>query len=188
MSSEMMDVFATQTSLGKREIADYTRRLRKEVEVLPEGLRGPRLFWIHVLPNANVQLNGLLGCDGGAEIAANDMATSALTDIDVSKPYESMARRLLESSLNGPIERRVEQAYKYAKMLNADGIVYFCHWGCLHTIGGSQYAKKYFEERGIPTLILDGDGCDRGQSGSGRTVVRVQAFIEQLERAGGERR
>jgi len=166
--------------LGKQEVAKYMATLAADLARLPEGRRGPRLFWVHVLPNVNAPLRQLLDYNGNVEIVGCDLNTAVLIDVDPAKPYESMARRILESSFNGMIENRVENSYRYACRLNADGIVYFCHWGCRHTLGGSQYAKDYFEQRGMPTLVLDGDGCDRGCSGDGRAAVRLQAFLEQL--------
>lgn len=41
-----------------------------------------------------------------------------------------------------------------------------------------------FEESRIPTLILDGDGCDTRNISDGQMVTRVTAFIEQLENGG----
>ncbi len=186
MTSEMMDILATQILLGRRETAKYMSMLAADVARLPEGKRGPRLFWVHVLPNVNGPLRQLLDYTGNVDIVGSDLNTAALLDVDPDKPYQSMARRILESSFNGTIEKRIENSYQYADKLNADGIVYFCHWGCRHTLGGSQYAKTYFEQRGLPTLVLDGDGCDRGRSGDGRAAVRLQAFLEQLEHSTGK--
>ena len=67
-----------------------------------------------------------------------------------------------------------------AERLHADGVVYFCHWGCKQTSGGAGYAKSALERAGYPTLILDGDGCDTGNVNDGQMVTRMQAFLEQL--------
>ena len=34
---------------------------------------------------------------------------------------------------------------------------------------------------GLPTLVLDGDGCDSRNVADGQMVTRVGAFLEQLE-------
>ena len=36
-------------------------------------------------------------------------------------------------------------------------------------------------EAGLPTLVLDGDGCDSRNVADGQMVTRVGAFLEQLE-------
>ena len=67
------------------------------------------------------------------------------------------------------------------KKLNADGVILFCHWGCKQTMGLSTLAKRRLEEAGLPTLVLDGDGCDSRNVADGQMVTRVGAFLEQLE-------
>lgn len=42
-------------------------------------------------------------------------------------------------------------------------------------------ARRFFEDAGVPVLILDGDGCDRRNAGDGQMMTRVEAFIEMLE-------
>lgn len=95
-------------------------------------------------------------------------------------PYEEMAMRLVYHALNGPVSRRIQAGIQHAKEVGADGAVWFNHWGCKHTLGGSRIAKKRFEEAGIPMLLLDGDGCDRSHGGEGQTSTRLGAFLEML--------
>ena len=45
---------------------------------------------------------------------------------------------------------------------------------------GIKSATIIFEEAGLPTLILDGDGCDRSHGGEGQTSTRLGAFLEML--------
>jgi benzoyl-CoA reductase/2-hydroxyglutaryl-CoA dehydratase subunit BcrC/BadD/HgdB len=92
-----------------------------------------------------------------------------------------MARRVVETSFNGPAQRRIDSALQQAKAARADGVVVFCHWGCKQTLGLSQLAKQTMEANGLPTLVLDGDGCDARNVADGQMITRVNAFLEQLE-------
>ncbi len=60
--------------------------------------------------------------------------------------------------------------------MGADGAVWFCHWGCKHTLGGARLGKKALEEAGLPTLLLDGDSCDQGLRRRGQAATRMEAF------------
>ena len=82
------------------------------------------------------------------------------------------------------ITDRIEAGIRHAKQVGADGVVWFDHWGCKHTLGAAQLAKKKFEEAGLPLLILDGDGCDRSHGGEGQTSTRLGAFLEMLNEPG----
>lgn len=39
--------------------------------------------------------------------------------------------------------------------------------------------------QGFPTLILNGDGCDRRNASDGQTATRLNAFLEMLEKRNG---
>ena len=118
------------------------------------------------------------------ELVGADISHDYLGDLDPERPFESMARRVVDSINNGPARRRIDAAVRAAKDLRADGVVLFCHWGCKQTMGLSQFAKQRMEAEGLPTLVLDGDGCDARNVADGQMVTRVNAFLEQLEGVG----
>ena len=95
-----------------------------------------------------------------------------------------MARRLVYSQWNGG-ETRVKAAVEAARALNVDGVICFCHWGCKQTMGLSGVLKHELDQVGFPTLILNGDGCDRRNASDGQTATRLNAFLEMLEKRNG---
>ena len=121
-----------------------------------------------------------------AQIVGCELAETCEPDFDPENPFEAMARRMVYHSLNGSALRRIEAGIRHAKQAGADGAVWFGHWGCKHTLGAAQLAKKKFEEAGLPLLILDGDGCDRSHGGEGQTSTRLGAFLEMLGGAENE--
>ncbi|MPN56957.1 hypothetical protein SDC9_204651 [bioreactor metagenome] len=114
-------------------------------------------------------------------ITACDMSYEGLAPMDPDRPYESMAARMVYSGFNGSAEHRVKAAIRTARTVGADGVVYFCHWGCKATLGAAQMVKQSLEAAGFPTLILDGDGCDPRNSSDGQVSTRLDAFLELLE-------
>lgn len=182
MTSHMLSVFATHVMLGTKEAEKYSADLLCQIQKLPEKKGGVRLLWVHTLPYWQDALRNLINFTGRCEIVACDMTLDALdVDLDEPDPYRFMATRLLRNTVNGSGMRRVEAACRYARQLNADGIVWYCHWGCKQTAGMSTAASEYFERQGMPVLILDGDGCDTNNVNDGQTVTRMEAFLELLE-------
>ncbi len=110
---------------------------------------------------------------------AGFMGRMFLEDADAD-PYDLMARRIVYNLANGNGRRRIYASREAALHAKADGVVVFCHWGCKQTLGLSALAKEVFEEAGLPTLVLDGDGCDGRSVSDGQMVTRVNAFLEQL--------
>lgn len=182
MTSQMLSVFATHVMLGTEEAEKYSRNMITQLSAMPKERKGVRLMWVHTLPYWQDALRNLINFTDRCEIVACDMVFDALdVNLDEENPYRFMADRLLRNTVNGSRENRVNAVLKYAKELDADGIVWYCHWGCKQTAGASAYAKEIFEKNGFPTLVLDGDGCDSQNVNDGQTVTRMQAFLELLE-------
>lgn len=182
MTGELCSLVATHVMLGRPEAEYYAKELLYHANKAPwKNDSKKRIFWCHTLPNWQDSMINILEQSGKCEIVGSDLSADWLDNLNPDKPYESMARRVIESICNGPAERRIDKIIHQAKLVKADGIILFCHWGCKQTMGMSQLAKRAFEENGFPTLVLDGDGCDSRNVADGQMVTRVNAFIEQLE-------
>ena len=182
MTSHMLSLFATHVMLGTEEAEKYTEDMITQMSACPKGRKGVRILWVHTLPYWQEALKDLLNFSERCEIVACDIVFDAIdVDLDESDPYRFMADRLLRNAMNGPGERRIGTVLKYAGELDCDGVVWYCHWGCKQTAGNSASAKEILEKNGIPTLILDGDGCDSHNVNDGQTVTRMEAFLELLE-------
>ena len=96
-------------------------------------------------------------------------------------PYESMAEKMVNCIYNGSVKQRIQKAKELAAQTNVDGGILFTHWGCKGTIGASSLIKESLEEAGIPTMILDGDGCNPANSSDGQISTRLQAYMEMLK-------
>ena len=56
----------------------------------------------------------------------------------------------------------------------------FLHTGLQDTIGASSLIKRSLECEGLPTMVLDGDGCNPANASDGQISTRLQAFVEML--------
>lgn len=180
ITSEMYAVFMNHILMGSRQAEKYSRLLLKDIRQAPSS-NGLRLLWIHLIPHMQVPLRQLLNFTDKAFIAACEPAYESMIAMDISKPYESMARRMVNSCYNGSPDRRAAQAVNMARLTGADGIVIFAHWGCKSTLGAAQLMKHSLESEGIPALVLDGDACDPSNNSDGQTATRMGAFLEMLE-------
>lgn len=180
LTSEMYEIYTTHIALGTEEAETYSRLLLRDLRAAGPA-RGLRLLWIHTIPNWQEPLRELFNTNERYQVAACDLNFESLTELDPDRPYESMARRLVESSFNGSSAFRIQAALRMARALDADGAVCFCHWGCKQTMGASAAIRRELEAAGFPTLILNGDGCDRSNSSDGQVATRMGAFLEMLE-------
>ena len=182
MTSQILSLYATHIMLGTENAEKYSADLLKELSDCPKQKKGIRLLWVHTLPYWQDALRNLINFTDRCEIVACDMVMDSMyADTKESDPYKFMAQRLLKNTANGASENRIKAACELAQKLDADGIIWYCHWGCKQTAGASAMAKEYLEKNGFPTLILDGDGCDSSNVNDGQTVTRTEAFLELLE-------
>lgn len=169
--------------LGTPQVEAYVDQLLKDLEHAPAA-KGNRIYWMHTIPFWSDAVKEDLLFRESAQIVGCELSEVYEPDFDPEQPYEAMARRMVYHALNGSAVRRIEAGIRHAKQVGADGVVWFDHWGCKHTLGAAQLAKKKFEEAGLPLLILDGDGCDRSHGGEGQTSTRLGAFLEMLNEPG----
>ena len=180
MVSEMYEIMSTHILLGTEGAERYARALLRDLRSAPPT-RGLRLLWVHTMPNWLRPLQELFRYSERWQIIAGDLNFDAPEEMDPERPYESMARRLVYSAMNGPASHRVERAAEMCRRLDIDGVVCFCHWGCKQTLGASARIKSGLEAAGYPTLLLSGDGCDRRNTPADQIMTRMQAFLEMLE-------
>lgn len=170
---------ANNILLGTKEEEKYVNQLLKDIEKAPKK-KGKKIYWMHTIPFWSGAVQEALAFNENAQIAGCELSRTFEPDFDPEDPYDAMARRMVYHGLNGSAVRRIEAGIRHAKDVKADGAVWFGHWGCKHTLGAAQLAKKKFEAVGISMLLLDGDGCDRSHGGEGQTSTRLGAFLEML--------
>ncbi len=180
VTSELYEIYLSHNALGTEGAAKYAKMLLQDFRNAAPA-KGTKLLWLHTIPQWQKPVRELLNLNDRCQITGSDMAFEGLVDIDPDQPYESMARRLVCSRWNGGQER-VMAAEEAARAVNADGVICFCHWGCKQTMGISGVLKTHLEKQGFPTLILNGDGCDRRNASDGQTATRLDAFLEMLEK------
>lgn len=169
--------------LGTPPVEAYAHQLLQQIQQAPPA-RGKRIYWMHTIPFWSSAVHQALAFNEKAQIVGCELSQVCEPDFDPEQPFEAMAHRMVYHALNGSVLRRIEAGIRHAKEAGADGVVWFDHWGCKHTLGAAQLAKKKFEQQGLPLLILDGDGCDRSHGGEGQTSTRLEAFLEMLEEGG----
>lgn len=181
MTSEMYTVFAAHILMGRPEIEHYFELLCEDAQNAVPFRGGNRILWVHSLPYWQNSMRTILNFSEKNQLLCSDMSFDALYEPEPDRPYESMARRLLCNTFNGSMTRRADKIAEMAQKLHANGVVFFCHWGCKNTIGGAGLVRSRLEQVGIPMLLLDGDGCDRRNLNDGQMQTRLEAFLELLE-------
>lgn len=186
LTNELYAIFMCHLLAGSEEAVKYTELLLKDVKKAPKG-GGLHVLWMHIMPFLQQPVKDVFNYNLKMHISACDFVADGFQKMHASDPYEALAEKMVNCIYNGSVDQRIQVAEKLAKETNADGGILFAHWGCKGTIGASSLIKSSLEEAGLPTMILDGDGCNPANTSDGQVSTRLQAFMEMLEKGKEDR-
>ncbi|ACL70357.1 2-hydroxyacyl-CoA dehydratase subunit D [Halothermothrix orenii] len=177
-------------SSGSPAAVNYYRTLEKELKKRIKEKKGVvprekhRLLWLHLKPYYRQEIFTTLARND-AVIAFEEYSQLYWLPLDSTKPYQSLAWKMINHFGWGPLERQLERIRKMVIDYNIDGVIGFSHWGCRQSSGRNGFLKKELQKKGIPFLNLDGDLVDIRNYREGQIITRLQAFIEVLESRNG---
>lgn len=154
------------------------RRVAKGLGYLPREKH--RLLWLHhIRPYYRNEIFQILS---EREVAVSFEEPNYLywPALDPSRPWESLAEKILSNVWAGPLERRMEAIWRMVEDYHIDGAIHFSHWGCRQSCGGAGVVGDWLKEKGIPYIVLPGDGADQNNYSPGQTRTRLEALVEML--------
>lgn len=179
ITNELYGLFMSHLLAGTEQSLTYAEQLLQDVKQAPPA-KGPGICWMHIMPFLQESVKEVFNYTDNVRITACDFIADGCRIIDREDPYESMAEKMVYSVYNGSIQDRIDRAIDMVQRTGADGVILFAHWGCKATAGASALIKQQLEAAGIPTLILDGDGCNPVNASDGQMATRLQAFLEMI--------
>ncbi|MCL6450215.1 MAG: 2-hydroxyacyl-CoA dehydratase family protein [Acetobacteraceae bacterium] len=177
-------LFLAQGSPGAVEV--YGTLARELAQRVREG-RGAltqeryRILWLHLKPFYPSRLFTILEEELGAVVVCEEMTQVYWEELDLSRPFFSLAGKVLSHFQQGPAQRRAEAVVEAALRFKVDGAVHFSHWGCRQSTGGVRVVKDALAAVGVPLLDLGGDCVDSSAYSEEQARTRLSAFVEMLE-------
>lgn len=171
---------------GSKEAVEIYHALFEELEERVrtgwEGGRSERyrLLWLHLKPYYPNTILTRLEDELGAIIAFEEMNYVYWNELDISRPFESLARKALAHFGYGPVQRRIDTITELVDDYSIDGVVHFSHWGCRQSCGAVQMIREALRSIGVSFLNLEGDCIDNRHRSEGQLNTRIDAFIELL--------
>ena len=166
--------------IGTQEFLDLIRYMNEEIKTYPK-FEGKKILWVHLLPFYQESLNQCFNGSQDYQIIASDIILDSVEELDPEKPFHSLAKKIIRNMYNGSYFHKAQMVGQLADTLKPDAVIQFCHWGCKQSSGGSVLLKEEMQKKGIPMLILDGDGIDKRNSHDGQIKTRLEAFLEMLD-------
>lgn len=170
-----LEFFSSLAAELREKIAENKQDPNKKP---PENLI--RILWLELKPYFKLDLLTDLEREHGVKIVFEETNYVYWEKLDPQNPYESLAKKLINSHYNGPLERRVEVTKKLAREYKADGVIVFSTWGCRRNNAAVPTLKREFNKLGYPFLSLDGDCIDDHNYMPGQFSTRIEGFLEML--------
>jgi len=174
------------SSLGTERGLEFYRTLYQEVrERVDKGIgvikeEKHRILWLHqIRPYYQNEIIQNLK-ENKAVISFEEVSYVYWSALDPQRPWASLAQKMTSNFGIGPIERRVKTVYDLVKRYSIDGVIHFSQRGCRQSCGGAYIIKDFLQKKGVPMLILDGDGADSRNYSKAQTRTRIEAFLEML--------
>ncbi len=178
-------VLAWATFLGSRGGAGVFERYMNELKRKKEKAYGKpakkRVLWLHLKPYFSNTIIDWMEKELGAVIVFEDINSVRWEDLDIGRPWESLARKLLSHPWVGPIENRLKNIKRIIEEYRIDGVINFTHWGCRQSNAAERLIRDAVSESGIPLLTIDGDLVDSRNYSEGQFKTRIEAFMELME-------
>ncbi|MFD3155753.1 2-hydroxyacyl-CoA dehydratase subunit D [Haloimpatiens sp. FM7330] len=182
LTMEMYKLFTSHVSMGRCDTLNFYKKLYKDIKNIPSNTNSntKRILWVHLLPFYHESLRKCFNFSDKYQILTCDLNFDYMDELDINNPLNSLAKKMILNQYNGSFQRKIDNIIKMCDILNVDGVISFCQWGCKQSSGGSMLLKRALKERNIPVLSIDGDGIDRRNSSSGQIQTRLDAFLEIL--------
>ena len=187
LTNELYAIFMCHLLSGSEASVKYTEMLLDDVKKSPKG-DGLHVLWMHIMPFLQEPVKEVFNYSQKMHISACDFVADGFQMMHAEDPYEALAEKMVNCIYNGSVKQRIQLAKDLAKITEADGGILFAHWGCKNTLGASSLIKSSLEDAGLPTMILDGDGCNPANTSDGQVSTRLQAFVEMLQEGKEEKR
>lgn len=187
INNKYLKDFGTVISLimGTKECVDICQAYREELTLrVKSGNHDAsqeriRLLWIQNRIQYPFPINDMLE-NLGAKIVVDELNDVTWEPMDIERPFESIAKRIITIPYSMSITERIKHIQKIAKEYDIDGAVNPCHWGCRQGTGARGLIAKGLREMNIPVLNLEMDCVDSRNLAQGQIETRLEAFAEML--------
>lgn len=187
INNKFLKDFGTVISMimGTRECVDICQAYKDELSLRvnsgsPEDSKEKiRLLWIQNRIQYPFPINEMLE-NLGAKIVVDELNDVTWNLMDIEKPYESIAERIITIPYSMSISQRIKHIQKLAQEYDIDGAVNPCHWGCRQGTGARGLIAKGLRDINVPVLNLEIDCVDSRNLAKGQIETRLEAFAEML--------
>jgi benzoyl-CoA reductase/2-hydroxyglutaryl-CoA dehydratase subunit BcrC/BadD/HgdB len=139
-----------------------------------------RIMWYPWVPVQQTNIFATLK-EKQASIVMAESAMVYWSELDETKPFESLALKALQNLQVGPAERRIAALTELADAYEVDGAIHFSTPACRHENGSFRLIGDALKENGVPVLNIEADMTDERNYSAEKTTAGLESFFEILQ-------
>ncbi|MBL4612928.1 MAG: 2-hydroxyacyl-CoA dehydratase [Emcibacter sp.] len=101
-------------------------------------------------------------------------------DFDPENPLASMAEAYIKIFINRNDQFKEEYIEKMVEDFNIDGVIFLAARTCPNNSNAYYNLPRKLRDKGIPTIIIDGDLCDLRCYSDEQATTLIEAFLETI--------
>jgi benzoyl-CoA reductase/2-hydroxyglutaryl-CoA dehydratase subunit BcrC/BadD/HgdB len=169
--------------LMKKILEETQQRVAEGKGILSAEEEKHRLLWLNIPFWYKLDLFGYFE-NQGCVFPFSDYTQYiwGTTQMDGSRPLESLARKALSGELNTSLFDHIDNLLEDIQEYRIDGVIAHSNRSCrVLSVGLFDTVEVIREELKLPTLILDGDHTDERVYSEAGIMQRIEAFLEMLD-------
>ena len=185
---DYLPIYPLYTKLGRNEVLQVYKTLYSELKQMANSKMYPysnqefRIIWLGAIPLTNARFLSYIENDLKLGITAAEMFFHAECDfMDESKPYESIAHKLMMYHTVGSVNNRTARIKKLISDFKIDGAIHFSHVSCCDFNGGVRFIHDMCKNMDLPFVELNADAGNRNNFSVELLKTKMEAFAEILK-------
>jgi len=168
---------------GTQIAVEYYKDLLAELKNKPAAVanEGKRIYWDGMPVWGRLRnLSNIFNENNACVVASTYCNSWVFSDFDPEDPLPSMARAYIKIFINRNDRFKQDYIEKMVKDFQVDGVVFMAARTCPNNSNAYYNLPRKLKEKGIPTIIIDGDLCDLRCYSDEQSTTLIEAFLETI--------
>lgn len=168
---------------GTQIAVDYYRDLLAELKDKPAAVENERkrIYWDGMPVWGRLRALSNIFSENNACVVASTYCNSwVFPDFDPLDPLASMAKAYIKIFINRNDHFKEDYIEKMVRDFNIDGVVFMAARTCPNNSNAYYNLPRKLKNKGIPTIIIDGDLCDLRCYSDEQSTTLIEAFLETI--------
>jgi len=168
---------------GTQIAVEYYKDLLAELKSKPAAVanEGKRIYWDGMPVWGRLRnLSNIFNENNACVVASTYCNSWVFSDFDPDDPLPSMARAYIKIFINRNDRFKQDYIEKMVKDFQVDGVVFMAARTCPNNSNAYYNLPRKLKEKGIPTIIIDGDLCDLRCYSDEQSTTLIEAFLETI--------